>query len=55
MIKQLYLTHTLDSNKYSYLRDRMDQGLLAIKGYSTFSNATEIDPHSRHGGVLYLG
>ena len=41
MIKQLYLTHSLDPNRYNQVFLRV----IAMTGYYIFPEAPELEPH----------
>ena len=44
-IKQFYLTHRLDPNRYDHFGVRVDLGIMAMKEYSTFLKAPGLKPH----------
>ena len=45
MTKQFYLTCWSNPNRYYLFQVRVDWGVMAMKGYYTFSKALGLEPH----------
>ena len=65
MVKQFYLTHRWNRNRYYPFQVWVDLGIMAMKGYSTYLKSPKLKPHHQmqfnvisrtliHGGGLPL-
>ena len=49
MVKQFYLTHRFDPSWYYHSGSEGNQGVMKMKGYSTFPKAPGLEPRQLDG------